>query len=232
MYNPEAFPMHTILIIGGSESSRMLCADEYLATWKISRFDRIGVSDDLPSIGIGEIRAFTKKLSLTPQQGTHIAGIILHGDKLTAEAQQALLKTLEEPPEHAYMIIAVSNSAVLLPTIISRGICITLKESFLPQDPKEADDRSRVLHELMHASRGKRLALLGALGKSKDDLAAWADGAIETLEHDLTASRDAPDSRQTAARISLLHALIETRKYRENNVNLLLLLEHAFLSLP
>ncbi len=224
--------MHTILITGGTKESRGLCADEHLNTWKISPFDRIGMPDDMPSIGIGEIRAFTKKLLLTPQQGTHVAGIILHGDTLTAEAQQALLKTLEEPPEHAYMIIAVSNSAVLLPTIVSRCICITLKDPSAARDPEQDRIRTQAINELIHAPRGKRLQLLGSVGKTKDDLATWADGAIETLEHDLTAPQELMDDTETIARISLLHALIETRKYRENNVNLLLLLEHAFLSLP
>jgi DNA polymerase-3 subunit delta' len=48
-------------------------------------------------------------------------GIIKKADKLTAEAQSALLKTLEEPRDKVIVILLASSEDNLLPTILSRG---------------------------------------------------------------------------------------------------------------
>lgn len=224
--------MQTVLIIGGTESTRNSAIANHLNSWNISAFDRIMPGDELPSIGVAQIRTFIKKLSLAPQEGSHVAGIIAHGEKLTTEAQQALLKTLEEPPVHAYMIIAVANQALLLPTIISRCICLHLPEAYSEHPAEEFQKNAAQLYTMITASPGKQVAAISALGKSKDDLDCWIDTAIMTLRRILLEGRNQLDIHDTKKYTYLVHALMETRKYGENNVNLAQLLEHAFLSLP
>lgn len=224
--------MQAILIIGNTTQARDRIIAEHLHTWGISLFDRITPSDELPSIGVAEIRMFMKKLSLAPQEGSHVAGIIAHGEKLTTEAQQALLKTLEEPPAHAYMIIAVANQALLLPTIISRCICVNLPGVSSQHPAAEFQKYATEIYTIIQASPGKQVAAISRLGKTKDDLDRWIDTAIITLRRILLESRNPADAADTKKYVHLAHALMETKKYRENNVNLTLLLEHAFLSLP
>jgi DNA polymerase-3 subunit delta' len=53
--------------------------------------------------------------------------IIDSADKLTEAAQNALLKTIEEPPEYAIILLLVSNINAILPTILSRCVQLNLK---------------------------------------------------------------------------------------------------------
>jgi DNA polymerase III delta prime subunit len=84
-----------------------------------------------------------------PFQEEKQVGIILQAEKLTTQAQNALLKTLEETTETSLYILCVNNERNLLPTIKSRGIVIysfsqiektTVEEdleNFLDLDPLE-----------------------------------------------------------------------------------------------
>lgn len=49
------------------------------------------------------------------------------GEKMTVQAQNALLKTLEEPPEYAVILILTTNVNALLPTILSRCVVLNMK---------------------------------------------------------------------------------------------------------
>jgi len=57
---------------------------------------------------------------LKPAMGPYKVYIIDPADRLTAEAGNALLKVLEEPPAHVVLILVASESSALLPTVISR----------------------------------------------------------------------------------------------------------------
>ncbi len=59
-------------------------------------------------------------LSLRPQAGSRKVAVLDDADTMNDEAANALLKTLEEPPERAVLILIVHNAAALLPTIRSR----------------------------------------------------------------------------------------------------------------
>lgn len=72
------------------------------------------------SIGISEIKELISKLSFKPMISSMQFGIILQSELLTLEAQNALLKTLEEHSELTEYVLGVSALELLLPTIISR----------------------------------------------------------------------------------------------------------------
>ncbi|MGL5348320.1 MAG: ATP-binding protein [Peptostreptococcaceae bacterium] len=89
--------------------------------------DLINIHPDGNSIKIAQIRKLQTDIIIKPHKKYKIY-IINQAEKMTVEAQNALLKTLEEPPEYAMMILITSNKAALLDTIKSR--CETVK--FLP----------------------------------------------------------------------------------------------------
>lgn len=70
--------------------------------------------------GIKDVRLFSSQLLLAPQFGTTRLGVIDHAEWLTPEAQNALLKTLEEPPASVKMVLLVETEARVLPTVLSR----------------------------------------------------------------------------------------------------------------
>jgi DNA polymerase-3 subunit gamma/tau len=70
--------------------------------------------------GIDEIRRIRDGVNFTPVMGKYKVYIIDEVHMLTREAFNALLKTLEEPPEHVVFILATTNPEKIPPTIISR----------------------------------------------------------------------------------------------------------------
>lgn len=70
--------------------------------------------------GIDEIRQLKEKINYKPTKGRKKVYIIDEVHMLTKEAFNALLKTLEEPPEHVLFILATTEPDKILPTIISR----------------------------------------------------------------------------------------------------------------
>lgn len=79
---------------------------------------------------IDEIRELREKVYVAPAQAKYKVYIIDEVHMLTREAFNALLKTLEEPPEHAVFILATTDAHKLPETIISR----TQRFSFRPVD--------------------------------------------------------------------------------------------------
>jgi len=78
------------------------------------------VTDKL-SIGIEDIKLFQKKLIYKPFQESSQLGIIHDSQKLTHEAQNSLLKSLEESDDSTIYVLTVDNEKNLLPTIRSRA---------------------------------------------------------------------------------------------------------------
>ena len=70
--------------------------------------------------GVDDIRALTDQVRIPPQLGKYRAFIIDEVHMLSAQAFNAFLKTLEEPPEHAIFILATTEKHKILPTILSR----------------------------------------------------------------------------------------------------------------
>ncbi len=89
--------------------------------------DIIWVVHEKPnSIGISDIRdQVVTDVLIKPYSSKYKIYIIAEAEKMTAEAQNALLKTLEEPPSYAVIMLLTNNILNLLPTIISR--CIRLR---------------------------------------------------------------------------------------------------------
>lgn len=84
-------------------------------------------------IKIETIRNLQQEIAQKPIASSKKVYLIINSDAMTREAQNCLLKTLEEPPEYATIILTTANEAKLLNTIKSR--CI--KISFAPIDKKE-----------------------------------------------------------------------------------------------
>jgi len=83
--------------------------------------------------GIDEIRDLREKIKLSPASGRFKVYIIDEAHMLTPEAFNALLKTLEEPPEHAIFILATTEPQKIPATIASRTTRFDFKVPNIPQ---------------------------------------------------------------------------------------------------
>lgn len=90
--------------------------------------DIIWVTHEKKSIGVDDIRLqVNSDIFVKPYSSSYKIYIIDEAEKLTEQAQNALLKTIEEPPEYALFLLLVSNIATILPTILSRCIQLNLR---------------------------------------------------------------------------------------------------------
>ena len=71
-------------------------------------------------IRVGQVQGLTGDLALLPLEGRYRIAIIEHAQRLNLDAQNAILKTLEEPPPAVVLILAADDSSTLLPTVVSR----------------------------------------------------------------------------------------------------------------
>lgn len=82
--------------------------------YRIVKFEKPG------SISIDEIRNAQKRLQYTPMEGKVKVLIVQDPEKMSPEAENSFLKTLEEPPRDSLLIFISSEPEKLLPTIVSR----------------------------------------------------------------------------------------------------------------
>jgi DNA polymerase III delta prime subunit len=94
------------------------------------------------SIGIEDVKDFQKKLIYKPFQEDIQIGIIHDSQKLTHEAQNSLLKSLEESGDKTIYILSVDNHRNLLPTIRSRARIVYLQQE---ENNEEKDQESHTL---------------------------------------------------------------------------------------
>ncbi|MFM7824639.1 MAG: DNA polymerase III subunit, partial [Candidatus Limnocylindrus sp.] len=105
---------------GECRACRLVLAESHA---DLARITPSGAADE---IGITPIRELETSLALLPVEGGRRVALIEHADRMSEPAQNALLKTLEEPPLQTHIILAAAEDSSLLPTIRSRCAVIRL----------------------------------------------------------------------------------------------------------
>lgn len=148
-----AHPSHGLMIIGSQGSGKKYVA-KYLAAQllttnkQVTKHEYVKVLSPSPSsISIEQIRELQTFLSFKVPGKNPIRRICIFesADTLTTEAQNALLKILEEPPADTVLILLTETSQALLPTIQSRVQKIEIlplsKSQLVKLAPKDSSDQ-------------------------------------------------------------------------------------------
>jgi DNA polymerase-3 subunit delta' len=112
-------------------------------------------------IKIDQIREMQRKLSLSSGGKKYQVAIIDEAERLNKQAQNALLKTLEEPNDSSLIILVASSTQKILPTIISR--CQKIK--FGPVSPGEIEEWLEAAGILTTNTREKEKIIFWSLGR-------------------------------------------------------------------
>lgn len=124
--------------------------------------DFLYIEPDGNNIKIEQIRYLQRKIQEKPIISNRKVYIINDADKMTTEAQNCLLKTLEEPPEYSTIILIGSNQNLFLNTIKSRCMIISFK-------PIEAELIKKYLeekYEMFNTSSSMLETFQGSIGKA------------------------------------------------------------------
>ncbi|MEA2113122.1 MAG: hypothetical protein U9P63_00470 [Patescibacteria group bacterium] len=128
-----------IKMLTGIEAGQAVHPDVLIVEPEIT--EKNGIKKE-SEISIVQIREVQHRMNLFAYQAPYKIAVIDRADKMTAEAGNCLLKTLEEPSGNAILILITSNFQSLLPTIISRCQLV----NFLPVARKEIEKKLGYLY--------------------------------------------------------------------------------------
>lgn len=161
------------------------------------------------TIGVDEVRDFLSNLYYMPNDGDYKIYIISEAHRLTVQAQNSLLLSLEDPPDYAVFMLLAEDSGLLLPTIRSRAPTVKTErfgvetiEEYVRNHNKKADE-NRVLEaaRLADGSIGAAMELYAhgdnilKLYESASRLADCLIGSVPRSEGCLFISSSIPKER-------------------------------------
>lgn len=196
--------------------------------------------------GVAEVRAqLVEDILIRPYSFSRKVYLLPEAQRLNAACQNAILKTLEEPPVYGLILLATSNRNALLPTVLSRLVVLNADDDFSAEREeqyKAAEERFlTLLCRIEYADASELTGLADSL--KKDGLAAEeALSVFEKLLRDLylakggirkgfTYPAEEKKTRERAAVISdaalawLWQSLDEAKKCLKSNVNASAVLE-------
>lgn len=236
--------MQTLLICGGTKEERLA-----LSIQKVKGLNKedLVILEGITSLGIGEVRELEHRLALKPYSSPYKACIIHDAQILTLAAQNALLKTLEEPPQKTLLILTAPFAETLLPTIISRCQIIQL-----PSKTEIQLSDNELLEQLLHLEVElspqieERLEFAAKIARDRQEacdflsrqMIIWRQILLNKLQiTTFSKGRGKPSIDKLRALtvtqlLNILRQLAKTKYLIEANVNSRLALEVFLLDLP
>ena len=149
--------------------------------------DIIRVTHEKPnSISVDDIRTqVNNTVDIKPYQGPYKVYIIPQADMMTPQAQNAILKTIEEPPSYAVFLLLTENAETLLPTINSRcvmsklrNIKDTLIKKYLMENLEIPDYKADMCTAFAQGNMGRAIMLANS-----DHFNEIREEAVQLLKH-------------------------------------------------
>lgn len=182
---------HACILNGPDKSGKMMLAEAFAAALQCEKHgvnacgecrfckqaesknqpDILYVTHDKPNtIGVDDIRRqLNDDIALKPYAGKYKVYIVDEAEKMNVQAQNALLKTIEEPPSYGVILLLTSNADAFLPTILSRCVRLDLKavgdekiRKFLMEEKGIPDYQADVCVAFAQGNVGKALRLAGS----------------------------------------------------------------------
>jgi len=169
----------------------------------VREFESFGIDDSRELIHMAGMRSYGSQM------------FIYRARSCTGEAQNALLKLFEEPPEHTHFFVCLSGVRNTLPTLRSRVWLV---------EPEGGgfDDLGR---KFLKASAGERIHILEPIIKEKDITAA--EKLLSDVERELHGGKDMVSSAK-----ALKHIINVRRVLLDKGASLKILLESVALTAP
>lgn len=180
------------------------------------------IFNDEEKLGVEAVKKIKDFLSLKPYSAKGRGVIILSSQKLTLDAQNALLKILEEPPASAVILLGADSDKNFLPTILSRCQVVTHQ---LPVTENQSLKYYPEIEDLIKASLDERFAFVEKI----EDKEIFIRALVSYFSHVISKDRDKSQNPQF---LEFANQLIEAEKYLSAKGNPRAILEYLMLSLP
>ena len=184
---------------GECDSCRLIRSGEFVDVKVLKR------QDDKATIGVGEIKDFRQDMFLSATEAEYKVYIIKDSERMTPEAQNALLKVLEEPPARVVIILLANGRDRILTTIKSRAQYIAMARFDREELRKHLTDHSDGAINVERISPDELEVILteadGILGRAIELISK--DGASDSriVRDEITAFISALGARAAYARL-------------------------------
>lgn len=213
--------MHAYIITGSDEIGRTDKINSLLQEWHVSGHDTVALEPQDNTIGIDAVKSIIRELSFKPRSSPFSVLVVRMAHTLSEEAQQALLKTLEEPASLSRILLLTQEPYSLLPTILSRCHMIHLTYAKpTDQSNTELSQYIKTLEQLLHSSMGERMKLIDTIARTRDDALIFIDLGTRALREELV---------HTSKYSKLLRRLLTARAQLLGNASPKLVLDAIFL---
>lgn len=170
-------------------------------------------------LSIDEVRTLKERAAQKPYGSSQT--FVVAAGRIMPEAQNALLKLLEEPPEGTYVALVVPSAEFLLPTVRSR---------LMYAGRHTAVQHDTTARAFMASARAERIAMLSKMSFLEDKDRTAAARFLDELEAYLYGSGDAETLREHARALREVQ-FVRTYVYDKGS-SLKLLFEHLAVVLP
>lgn len=233
------------LILAGNQAERLSKADKIInqilgPSAREKGHPDLIIPQNGPSLGISQIRNLQKRLALKPYSAPLKIALLPEAEKLTLPAQNALLKTLEEPPENTLIILLAPKKENFLPTIVSR--CQLTQLTQKPEkeiNQKDWQAQAEEIVSLLKSGVGERLKRSQSF-RTRQEASRLTQNLLyfwrEMLLLKTGVKKVKSHQELKKLNVNQISAALEktetTRKLLEANVNPLLGIEALFLAYP
>lgn len=200
------------------EAAKALLSERGLATI----LDQTFINTEHETISIETIRDLIGNLSFATQEQSRVV-VLLAAEKLSLPAQQAMLKTLEEPPARTLITLVTTQPRALLPTILSRCLIIKSKEPNAKQPAIALPEVLKSLVENPGSVSFSQCIDLAEQYKDRGEAVELINNALESVHGNL--------SIQTKRKTGVLQELVFCLEALQRNAIVQLTLEHCFFAL-
>ncbi|MBI2421017.1 MAG: hypothetical protein HYV38_02960 [Candidatus Levybacteria bacterium] len=215
--------MQSFLIVGKDREKIKEKSSEILEKRKVGKWDT-SLFEFEKSIGIEDFRKIKENIFLKPIKSPEKAIILDVFNGITLEAQQSMLKILEEPPQNTIIILLAESKNPFLPTVISRCQIIEI-----PSESLSDGNVEKILDELFSSDVGEKFYLAQKLSEDREKAIAWIESALFEIRKKMLNQKKNSDLKKNS---KLLREFIETHRLLKNtNVNSRLTLENLFLNI-
>lgn len=201
--------MHAYLVIGSSQEKQKEEVDRLKKDYGIYDQNILSLTSD-SSHGIESIREIIHFLTIqTTKKGELRAVVVEDAHLMTPEAQNAFLKTLEEPPRDTIIILTAPRDDLLLPTITSRCLIIP---SELQEMSADFGEQKELFEKLSTSSIGEKITFVEQLGKDRGEALTFVTNQLTFFDHMLRTQSSKIDTH-------LGNALLDAYYDLTHNVN-------------
>lgn len=188
------------------------------------------VNPESETIKIENIRNLQQELAYSNYNNEKRYFILFNSDQTTLQAQNASLKSIEEPPKNTQIVLLTSSIEKLLPTIISRCEVIPLKQNYNPGGGLNTsqDQETANIYQKIISSKHYQLIEMSNEYKERVDAILLFNKLLKFLHNELRN----PSSKYENKRLTKhLKIILMTIEQLNKNVNVKLATENAFFEL-